>query len=83
MGTGGIFGVGLMHSRQKLMFLPEAHTDFIYATVGEELGLWGCSAVLMGFVVILWRGARLFLLARDDFGKYLALGVTVRFCCRR
>ena len=77
VGTGGIFGVGLMQSRQKLMFLPEAHTDFIYATVGEELGLWGCTAVLLGFVVILWRGARLFLLARDDFGKYLALGVTV------
>ena len=77
VGTGGIFGTGLMQSRQKLMFLPEAHTDFIYAVVGEEMGLWGCSAVLIGFVVILWRGARLFLLARDDFGKYLALGVTV------
>lgn len=77
VGTGGIFGVGLTNSRQKMMFLPEAHTDFIYATVGEELGLWGCSAVLLGFVAILWRGARLFLLARDDFGKYLALGVTV------
>jgi cell division protein FtsW len=77
VGTGGIFGVGLMQSRQKMMFLPEAHTDFIYATVGEELGLWGCSAVLLGFVAILWRGARLFLLARDDFGKYLALGVTI------
>lgn len=77
VGTGGIFGMGLMQSRQKLMFLPEAHTDFIYAVVGEEMGLWGCSAVLLGFVAILWRGARLFLLARDDFGKYLALGVTV------
>ena len=77
VGTGGVFGVGLMQSKQKLMFLPEAHTDFIYATVGEELGLWGCAAVLFGFVVLLWRGARLFLLARDDFGKYLALGVTV------
>jgi len=77
VGTGGIFGVGLMQSRQKLMFLPEAHTDFIYATVGEELGLWGCTAVLIGFAALLWRGARLFLLARDDFGKYLALGVTV------
>jgi cell division protein FtsW len=60
-----------------LMFLPEAHTDFIYATVGEELGLWGCGAVLIGFLAVLWRGSRLFLLARDDFGKYLALGVTV------
>jgi cell division protein FtsW len=77
VGTGGVFGVGLMQSKQKLMFLPEAHTDFIYATVGEELGLWGTAAVLFGYVVLLWRGARLFLLAQDDFGKYLALGVTV------
>jgi cell division protein FtsW len=77
VGTGGVLGVGLMQSRQKLMFLPEAHTDFIYAIVGEELGLWGSAAVLFGYVVLLWRGARLFLLARDDFGKYLALGVTV------
>ncbi len=77
IGTGGVFGVGLMQGKQKLMFLPDAHTDFIYATVGEELGLWGATAVLAGFVVILWRGARLFLLAREDFGKYLALGVTV------
>jgi cell division protein FtsW len=77
VGTGGVLGVGLMQGRQKLMFLPDAHTDFIYATVGEELGLWGSSAVLIGFLVILWRGARLFVLARDDFGRYLALGVTV------
>ncbi|HEV2202527.1 MAG TPA: FtsW/RodA/SpoVE family cell cycle protein [Bryobacteraceae bacterium] len=77
VGTGGIFGVGLMQGKQKLMFLPDAHTDFIYATVGEELGLWGATAVIAGFLVILWRGARLFVLARDDFGKYLALGVTL------
>lgn len=77
VGTGGVLGVGLMQGKQKLMFLPDAHTDFIYATVGEELGLWGASAVIMGFLVILWRGSRLFVRARDDFGKYLALGVTV------
>jgi cell division protein FtsW len=77
VGTGGVLGVGLMQGKQKLMFLPDAHTDFIYATVGEELGLWGSTAVLGGFLVILWRGARLFIHARDDFGKYLALGVTV------
>src|SRR5580698_5718030 len=77
VGTGGVLGVGLMQGKQKLMFLPDAHTDFIYATVGEELGLWGATAVLGGFIVLLWRGARLFVLARDDFGKYLALGVTV------
>jgi len=77
VGTGGVLGVGLTQGKQKLMFLPEADSDFIYATVAEELGLWGSTAVLAGFIVILWRGARLFVLARDDFGKYLALGVTV------
>ncbi len=77
VGTGGVLGVGLMQGKQKLMFLPDAHTDFIYATVGEELGLWGSTAVIAGFLVILWRGSRLFVLARDDFGKYLALGVTL------
>ena len=76
LGTGGLLGVGLMQGKQKLLYLPEAHTDFIYAVVGEELGLWGSGALLMGFVVILWRGLRLFWLAPDDFGKYLALGVT-------
>ena len=77
VGTGGVLGVGLTQGKQKLMFLPEPDSDFIYATIGEELGLWGTTAVLSGFIVILWRGARLFVLARDDFGKYLALGVTV------
>jgi cell division protein FtsW len=77
VGTGGVLGVGLAQGKQKLMFLPEPDSDFIYATIGEELGLWGTTAVLSGFLVILWRGARLFVLARDDFGKYLALGVTV------
>ncbi len=76
VGAGGVLGVGLMQSKQKLMFLPEAHTDFIYAVVGEELGLWGSIAVLAGFLVVLWRGLRLFWLAPDDFGRYLALGVT-------
>jgi cell division protein FtsW len=76
VGTGGALGVGLMQGKQKLLYLPEAHTDFIYAVVGEELGLWGSTAVLLGFFVILWRGLRLFWIAPDDFGKYLALGVT-------
>jgi cell division protein FtsW len=77
VGAGGPLGAGIMEGKQKLMFLPEAHTDYIYATVGEELGLWGTSSILAGFLVILWRGSRLFVLAREDFGKYLALGVTV------
>jgi cell division protein FtsW len=77
VGSGGPLGLGLMRGQQKLLYLPEAHTDFIYAVVGEELGLWGSTALVLGFVLILWRGLRLFWLAPDDFGRYLALGVTV------
>jgi cell division protein FtsW len=76
VGSGGVIGRGLMASRQKLYYLPEAHTDFIYAVVGEELGLIGCLGVLAGFLVILWRGLRLCWVATDDFARYLALGVT-------
>jgi cell division protein FtsW len=77
VGAGGVTGVGLMNGRQKLLYLPEAHTDFIYAVVGEELGLIGSVALLVGFIVILWRGLRAAFRIRDDFGRYLALGVTV------
>lgn len=77
VGAGGITGVGLMNGRQKLLYLPEAHTDFIYAIVGEELGLLGSAALLVGFLIILWRGLRAAFRIRDDFGRYLALGVTV------
>ncbi|MGA7240872.1 MAG: FtsW/RodA/SpoVE family cell cycle protein [Bryobacteraceae bacterium] len=77
VGAGGVTGVGLMNGRQKLLYLPEAHTDFIYAVVGEELGLVGSTALLIGFIVILWRGLRAAFRIRDDFGRYLALGVTV------
>ena len=59
VGSGGVAGLGLMHGKQKILYLPEAHTDFIYAVVGEELGLFGCSALLIGFLVILWRGLEL------------------------
>ncbi|MGB9454824.1 MAG: putative peptidoglycan glycosyltransferase FtsW [Bryobacteraceae bacterium] len=77
VGAGGVAGVGLMNGRQKLLYLPEAHTDFIYAVVGEEMGLIGTVGLLAGFLVILWRGLRATLRMRDDFGRYLALGVTV------
>jgi cell division protein FtsW len=76
VGSGGIFGQGLMKGNQKLFYLPEAHTDFIYAVVGEELGIFGSSLLLGGFVLILWRGFRLYWVALDDFGRYLAVGVT-------
>ena len=76
VGSGGFAGLGLMQGKQKILYLPEAHTDFIYAVVGEELGLFGCTAVLAGFLVILWRGLQLCWMAPDEFGRYLALGVT-------
>ncbi len=75
IGSGGLIGMGLMESRQKWLFLPESHTDTIYAVVGEELGFLGCTAVLAGFLIVLWRGLRLFWSAPDDFGRYLALGI--------
>ena len=67
----------MMQGWQKQLYVPEVHTDFILAVVGEELGLWGCTAVLLGYIVILWRGMRLFWMAPDTFGRFLALGITV------
>ena len=77
VGAGGPIGVGLGDGRQKLMYLPAAHTDFIYAVVGEELGLFGTVGLLVCFGLIFWRGLRATVRMTDDFGRYLALGVTV------
>jgi cell division protein FtsW len=76
IGSGGPLGLGLGEGKQKLLYLPEAHTDFILAIIGEELGLIGTGIVLAGFIVIFWRGLRTTVLAPDEFGRYLALGVT-------
>jgi cell division protein FtsW len=76
VGTGGISGLGLMGGMQKLFYLPEAHTDFIFAVISEELGLIGASLVLLCFCVITWRGWRVALRAPDAFGAFLAIGVT-------
>jgi cell division protein FtsW len=77
VGSGGLLGVGLMQSKQKMLFLPEAHTDFIYAIVGEETGFFGAALVVCAFLIILWRGMRTALRAGDNFGRYLALSATV------
>jgi cell division protein FtsW len=77
VGTGGITGVGLMEGKQKLFFLPEPQTDFIFSVVGEELGMLGCLVVLAIFAVILVRGLRASAACKDDFGKLLAIGLTV------
>ena len=76
-GNGGLLGQGIGGSQQKLFYLPEAHTDFIFAIVGEELGLVGALAIVGLFVVLAWRGLRIGLRAPDPFGAYLALGITV------
>jgi cell division protein FtsW len=76
VSTGGVFGRGLMAGVQKLFFLPEPHTDFIYAVIGEELGLMGATLVLACFCVIAWRGLRIAMRAQDAFGSLLALGLT-------
>ena len=75
-GNGGLGGRGVGESRQKLFYLPEAHTDFIFAILGEELGLIGALAVLGLFLLVVWRGLRIGLRTPDPFGAYLALGVT-------
>jgi cell division protein FtsW len=77
VGSGGFTGVGLMESKQKLFYLPEAHTDFIYAVICEELGYIGALIVLALFAVYAWRGLRATFNAPDGFGRMLALGVTV------
>jgi cell division protein FtsW len=76
VGTGGVSGRGLMNGVQKLFYLPEPHTDFIYSVIAEELGLIGATAVLLCFCVITWRGLRIALRAPDGFGAFLALGLT-------
>jgi cell division protein FtsW len=76
VGTGGVWGRGLMNGVQKLFYLPEPHTDFIYAVISEELGMIGATAVLICFLVIAWRGLRIALRAPDGFGAFLALGLT-------
>ncbi len=77
VGTGGVFGRGLMGGVQKLFYLPEPYTDFIFAVIGEELGLVGALLVLACFGVIAWRGLRASVLAPDGFGAFLALGLTL------
>jgi cell division protein FtsW len=76
VGTGGVFGRGLMAGVQKLFYLPEPHNDFIYSVIAEELGLAGATIVLACFCVITWRGLRTAVRAPDRFGAFLALGLT-------
>jgi len=76
VGTGGITGMGLMEGKQKLFYLPEPHTDFIFAVTAEELGLVGAVFVVALFAIFLWRGMRVSWRTEDTFGRYLAVGIT-------
>lgn len=77
LGQGGAFGTGLGQSQQKLFYLPEAHTDFIFAVIGEEVGFLGTSILILLFVILLWRILRIALSCGEPFGTYLGLGVFV------
>ncbi|MBX3275834.1 MAG: putative lipid II flippase FtsW [Sandaracinaceae bacterium] len=76
-GSGGLGGVGIGDSRQKLFYLPEAHTDFISAIIGEELGFIGLLVLIGGFLIVFWRGIRAAVHAADEYGTLLAVGITM------
>jgi len=77
IGRGGLAGNGMGESKQKLFFLPDSHTDFIFSIIGEEFGFIGTSLILLLFVVILVRGLRIAKNAPDGFGQFMALGITL------
>ncbi len=76
LGPGGLFGVGLGRSRQKLYYLPEPQNDFIFAIIGEELGFLGAVTIMLLFFILFWRGFKISLMAPDAFGSLLAAGLT-------
>jgi cell division protein FtsW len=80
LGSGGIFGVGLGQSVQKANYLPEAHTDMIFAIIGEELGLVGATFVIAAYCAFAYAGLRIALQCKDPFGKRLAAGLTALVC---
>jgi cell division protein FtsW len=79
LGTGGVFGTGLGEGKQKLFYLPEAHTDFILSVVGEELGFLGVGVIIGMFFLLVQRAMRIAVAAPDTFGRFLALGIAVLF----
>lgn len=78
-GSGGMEGLGLGNGRQKMLYLPEAHTDFIFPMIGEELGFYGTGLVLLTFAVLIYAGMSIARHAPDRFGRFLAFGITLTF----
>lgn len=76
LGAGGITGLGLGQSRQKTLYMPEPHNDFIFSIIGEELGLIGCIVIIALFAILIWRGVKVAMEARDTYGTLLAMGIT-------
>ena len=76
LGAGGLTGLGLGQSRQKTIYMPEPHNDFIFSIIGEELGLIGCLVIISLFVFLIWRGVKVAMEARDTYGSLLAMGIT-------
>ncbi|MBE6090689.1 MAG: stage V sporulation protein E [Clostridium beijerinckii] len=76
LGAGGVTGLGLGQSRQKTLYMPEPHNDFIFSIIGEELGLIGCICIILLFVIFVWRGISVAMKARDTYGTLLAIGIT-------
>ena len=76
IGSGGLFGVGLGESKQKFLYIPEPHNDFIFSILGEELGFIGCAVVLILFAIFIWRGILISMKAPDMFGSLVAVGIT-------
>ncbi len=76
IGSGGLFGAGLGESKQKFLYIPEPHNDFIFSILGEELGFIGCAVVLILFAIFIWRGILIAMRAPDMFGSLVAIGIT-------
>lgn len=76
LGAGGITGLGLGQSRQKTLYMPEPHNDFIFSIIGEELGLIGCLVIILLFILFVWKGIKVAITAKDNYGTLLAIGIT-------
>jgi cell division protein FtsW len=77
LGSGGLFGVGLGQSKQKLFYLPASHTDFIFSIIGEEMGFLGTGSIVVLFILFVWQGMKVAFRAHDDFGRLLGTGIVL------